>query len=147
METTEMTQQVHHAISAALKGRPASGEPAKESLHTAFVACLAADKGGSPSQSKVRDMARAGLEALLMGNSNPVEGSVEVMQGVVEVASRLNFDTEFMMRSALLGLAEVARRAPEGSVYSVKMALEESFMGLGEAFTDACRQVAASSIR
>lgn len=145
MQDAETARAIRTSIIESLKGRPAQGEPVREALHAAFIARLRSTPALDADQ--VRLMARSGLEALLLAGGGPVEGSVDVMQAVVECAARLNLDTAVMMRSALTGIAEVGQKAPNNAAFSMKMALEEAFSGLGPAFDEALREVKAAGLR
>ena len=143
METMEKSQTVRGALMEGFKAKPAAKLSVRQRLNAGFIACLAADKSLCPSEALVRDMARTALEALLTEQFSLGQGSVEVMQAMVDIAGRWNLDAEYLMRSALPGLAEVGRRAPEGAILNMQKALDGSFMGLGHSFTASCRQTAA----
>jgi hypothetical protein len=71
------------------------------------------------------------------------KAAVAILSQMAGVAQETNLDPMDCMSWAMEGIAPIARLAPGGAADSVRMAIDESFMGAGEVFEQLVRTAGA----
>lgn len=118
----------------------APNDPISRILRSAIQQTMGAvpSKNQSPQEPIVAIVCGA-MEGLMVLDKDLAEGSVEVMQAVVDTSDQMGLDHEEMMRWALVGMAQAGQMAPRGTLENIREALEEIYMGLGEVFDHMCQ--------
>ena len=120
------------------KAPQAAGEIAKKII----VAAVQSTKVRQDPHLTVCAVCRGVLGGMLLINKNLPEAAVKVLQEMPAISHDVHLDPGDLMTWGMEGIASVCRMAGEGARHDVQVAIEESFMGAGEVFSEICRKSA-----
>lgn len=145
MSQNETATVVRGQVVKQLRGALGTDAKLKAILAEALLAGVKTYPHGGPEAGPyVSAVARGAMQGFFLLEKNLAESAVQVMTFVAEVAMDSGLDTEFVMRWSLVGVAEAGEVGPPGTLDNIRGALDTAFLGVGKAFEEVCRQVAAS---
>lgn len=144
MDDFKIGQLTKEIVAAKLRELPDPCVAAvKLSTDTLRVALKGLEAGSTGDAAVVQDACQGCMTALLLNDQNLPHGAVLLLESVVELAAELNLDQMELMKSALRGISDMKRFAPN-AVAEISNALEARFTGAGQAFDALCREVQPS---
>jgi hypothetical protein len=116
------------------------GDPcakAAEVVLRTLEAALQAPAGGAEAARVIEDAVKGAMTAVLLADQSLARGAIQVLEAVVEAASRRQLDPTEAMSAALRGLADLRRFVDPERLDEMRREIDGHYMGVGEYF-DAC---------
>lgn len=107
---------------------------AGEAAHKMAVAGVTGTRGQQDPRLTITAVCRGITKGMLMLEKDVPKTAVALLQQMAIVAQETNLDPSECMTWAMEGIAPVAKLAPNGGADAVRAAIDEAFMGAGEAF-------------
>lgn len=112
---------------------------AGEAARKIAVAGVTGTRAQQDPRLTVAAVCRGVAKGMLMLEKDLPKTAVALLRQMAVVAQETNLDPSECMIWAMEGLAPVAKLAPNGGADSVRSAIDEAFMGAGEAFENIVR--------
>ena len=125
--------------------------PTRMQLEVVLAEALATALGGAPAGSPEAAEAFAtvtlgAMRAYILIGRDMTESSVKLLGMMANVAGKVKMDPQFAMKSSLPGLAHATLAGPPGVANNMRSALDEAFLGVGQAFAETCRHLPRNSL-
>ena len=127
-----------------LKGAADPPAVAAEIAHKIAVSARAGTIGKQPPRVTIAAACRGVMAGMLLIEKDLPKTAVALLAKMALVAHEAHLDPAECMTWAMEGIAPVVQLAPEGTAAAVGAAIEEHFMGTGEAFEAVLRSAGAS---
>lgn len=144
MDEFKIGQLTKELVAARLKRM---GDPCASAADLVKQTLAVALKGAKPGQVVegriVEDACQGGMTGLLLSEQNLPRGAMLILEAVVELSIEMNLNQTEMMRSALMGIADMRRFVQPHLLGEIARQIEGHYHGAGEAFEVICRNMAS----
>lgn len=140
METFNLGQLTKEMVASRLRELEDPCAVAAKILEDALTAALRTAKEFGPEQkAMVSEACHGAMIGILLRHQDLARGAVQALRAVCAATQTLCLDPTEVMTLAIIGIARIANVASGQQLHDIVYALEEEFMGAGEAFRELCR--------